>query len=235
LYSGPANWHACPENPDLLCGFLKVPTDYTNASAGSTTLALTKYPAQCSPEERLGAVIINYGGPGASGRAMSFQFAPKLSKRFGGRHDVISFDMRGLGHTTPNKVNCFGSARTYEEFKAHTVLEESFSLGDFGMTAALSDRERELLRSHLLRQQQEATALIEAQARVCEKTMGGEALKHMSTTTLVRDMARISEVLEGPDALINFVCSLPSRSIYSRSPGSTVSSEARMEVWQAHT
>lgn len=56
-----------------------------------------------------------------------------------------------------------------------------------------------------MEQQKQALALEEAQAIVCRKTMGAEALGYMSTTTTIYDMEEISRVLEGEDALINFV------------------------------
>jgi hypothetical protein len=56
----------------------------------------------------------------------------------------------------------------------------------------------------LLQQQKEALRLMELQAGVCDVEMGGEVLKWMGTTTLIRDMEYLKNVIDGEDALINF-------------------------------
>ncbi|KAF9466084.1 TAP-like protein-domain-containing protein [Collybia nuda] len=189
------DWKPCAENHKFLCGYLNVPTDYSNPSLGTSRLALTKYPANCSTSERLGIVITNYGGPGGPGRDISFQHASEAQQQTGGRYDIISFDQRGLGHSIP-KVDCFGSALSYEVFKANTVHETTFSVPKDPFSSSG--------KGILVEQQKQALALEEAQATVCGNTMGAETLGYMSTTTTIYDMEEISRVLEGKDALINF-------------------------------
>jgi pimeloyl-ACP methyl ester carboxylesterase len=121
---------------------------------------------------------------------------PTVLKQTGNKYDIISFDQRGLGHSTP-KVNCFGSARSYEAFKANTVFETTFSVPEDPFSPAG--------RAVMIEQQKEVLALEEVQATVCANTMGGKVLGYMSTTTTIYDMEEISRVLEGADALINFV------------------------------
>ncbi|KAJ7729753.1 hypothetical protein B0H16DRAFT_1586232 [Mycena metata] len=193
--SSPIHWQPCFEDPSFLCGYLEVPTDYDNSSAGTSTLALSKYPATCPESERLGIIITNYGGPGAPGRQASFLGAARLQNLTGNRHDIISFDQRGLGRSTP-KVNCFSSSLKYEMFKTNTVFETTFSVPKDPFSAAG--------RAVLVEQQKEALALEETQGAMCAETIGAEALGFMSTTTTIYDMEEISRVLEGEDALINF-------------------------------
>ncbi|KAJ7143677.1 hypothetical protein C8R44DRAFT_758636 [Mycena epipterygia] len=196
LHSVPAiNWQPCREDASFLCGYLEVPTDYENPSAGTSKLALTNYPATCPESERLGIILTNYGGPGVPGRDASFGAGPRLQNLTGNRHDIISFDQRGLGHSLP-KVNCFGSALRYQMFKSNTVFETTFSVPKNPFSAEG--------RAVLIEQQKEALALEETQGALCAETMGGEALGYMSTTTTVYDMEEISRVLVGGDALINF-------------------------------
>lgn len=122
--------------------------------------------------------------------------APKVQHQTGGRYDIISFDQRGLGHSIP-KVNCFGSAHSYETFQANTVFETTFSVP--------KDPFSPPGKAVLVEQQKQALALEEAQATVCRNRMDVEALGYMSTTTTIYDMEEISRLLEGEDALINFV------------------------------
>ncbi|KAF7324929.1 hypothetical protein MKEN_00535200 [Mycena kentingensis (nom. inval.)] len=205
-------WAPCREDASFQCGYLHVPTDYSNASVGPSRLALTKLPASCAASERLGSILTNvryllleaslllilarkYGGPGVSGRSASFGTARRIQDMTGSRHDIISFDQRGLGHSTP-RVNCFNSSLRYQTFKSNTVFETTFSVPNNPASAAG--------RAVLVEQQIEALALEEAQAMVCAETMGAEALGYMSTTTTVYDMEEISRVLEEEKAPINF-------------------------------
>ncbi|KAJ7621033.1 TAP-like protein-domain-containing protein [Roridomyces roridus] len=191
----PIAWSPCREDASFLCGYLEVPTDYKDPSAGTSKLALTKYPATCPESENLGIIITNYGGPGVPGRDASFGEAPNIRKLVGNRHDIISFDQRGLGHSLP-KVNCFGTAANYQRFKANTVFETTFSVPEDPFSPEG--------RAVLVEQQKEALALEDAQGALCGSTMGAEALGYMSTTTTIYDMEEISRVLVGEDALINF-------------------------------
>ncbi|KAJ7148751.1 TAP-like protein-domain-containing protein [Mycena crocata] len=189
------DWQPCHEDPSFLCGYLDVPTDYDNPSAGTSRLALTNYPATCAKSERLGIIITNFGGPGVPGRSASFTSGLRIQNFTGNRHDIISFDQRGLGHSLP-KVNCFGSALKYQMFQTNTVFETTFSVPPNPFS-----REG---RAVLIEQQKEALALEETQGALCEETMGAEMLGFMSTTTTIYDMEEISRVLEGENALINF-------------------------------
>lgn len=111
-----------------------------------------------------------------------------------GRYDTIGFDPRGIRSTLP-LVNCFGSALNYELFKAGTVLERGFDLAP--------DPTSDEGKLHLLDQHRQLLALQEAEFNVCAETMGDE-LRYMGTSTVVRDIAEIVRVLDGPEARINF-------------------------------
>jgi pimeloyl-ACP methyl ester carboxylesterase len=137
-----------------------------------------------------------YGGPGVPGRDASFGSARRIQNLTGNRHDIISFDQRGLGHSLP-KVDCFGSALRYQQFKSNTVFETTFSVP--------KDPFSDAGKAVLVEQQKEALALEETQGALCAETMGAETLGFMSTTTTIYDMEEISRVLVGGDALLNFV------------------------------
>ncbi|KAF5628779.1 tripeptidyl aminopeptidase [Fusarium tjaetaba] len=106
-------------NEAFECGNLTVPLDYTGKySSNTTTLNLIKLKAtEKSPK---GSIILNFGGPGASGiddlRAYTREDASRL---VGGQYDLISFDPRGTGKTlVPPSGEGFPSQMLKELFYA---------------------------------------------------------------------------------------------------------------------
>ncbi len=163
---------------------------------GVTKLSVSKIPATVSKKDRLGSVMANYGGPGVPGRSASFTLGRNLFGAIGGRYDLISWDGRGLGRTVPN-VQCHSSAAVAAVYKANTVLESTFEVP--------TDPFSKEGRGSLIEQQKEALGLIQGQAEICGESLGADVLKYMGTTTLIKDMERLSEALEGKDAPINFI------------------------------
>ncbi|WP_051830237.1 MULTISPECIES: alpha/beta hydrolase [Streptomyces] len=114
FYGQQITWAACPADPKaaeakidisgLQCGRLHVPLDYTNPATDAIDLALIRYPA-AKPDQRVGSLMVNPGGPGGSGVEMvkygTKDFAGALHDRF----DVIGFDPRGTGDSSP--VVCY--------------------------------------------------------------------------------------------------------------------------------
>ncbi|KZT58681.1 hypothetical protein CALCODRAFT_482144 [Calocera cornea HHB12733] len=63
---GTVRWRLCGPGPEIAeCGFIIVPTDYHDPSAGTTKIALGRVNATASP--RKGMVIFGAGGPGGAG------------------------------------------------------------------------------------------------------------------------------------------------------------------------
>ena len=75
----------------------------------------------------------------------------------------------------------------------NTVLDRGYDVGP-----NLTDP---FTRDHLIQQQRDADALLEAQFKICAKNMGDQ-LKYMGTTNVARDIAYITSLLEGEDALM---------------------------------
>ncbi|MFF3399903.1 alpha/beta hydrolase [Streptomyces sp. NPDC002659] len=99
-------WADCGEGsvPGAQCAQMEVPLDWTKPGGKKITLALSKLPA-LDKENRIGPLLFNPGGPGGSGMgavaysdllAIAPEFAP-LRQRF----DLIGFDPRGVGQSTP--------------------------------------------------------------------------------------------------------------------------------------
>jgi pimeloyl-ACP methyl ester carboxylesterase len=81
-----------------------VPVDYSRPNAATMRVAVTRKPASGA---RRGALIVNPGGPGASG----IDYAQGSTETFAGvtsHFDLVSFDPRGVGGSRP--VRCVSSA-----------------------------------------------------------------------------------------------------------------------------
>ncbi|MBO1415126.1 alpha/beta hydrolase [Streptomyces sp. FH025] len=131
FYGQQIGWGSCPsdgtaEGEDeadlstMRCGKLHVPLDYAHPAADAIDLALVKYPA-AKPDQRIGSLMVNPGGPGGSGvdmvRSGAKEFAGALHDRF----DVIGFDPRGTGASSP--VLCLDDKRRDEQSQVDEPLD----------------------------------------------------------------------------------------------------------------
>ncbi|GAA1011895.1 alpha/beta hydrolase [Streptomyces thermogriseus] len=102
FYGQKVTWSACeagtPE--DLQCGKVTVPLDYARPEAGTLDLALARYRAT-GPSR--GSVLLNFGGPGVSG-VTELAFDGRRFMDLAEGYDVVSFDPRGVGRSSP--VSC---------------------------------------------------------------------------------------------------------------------------------
>ena len=92
-------WSACYQIYE--CGDLVVPLDYSDSGGATTTIGLVRIPASISPS--LGPLIMNFGGPGASGTEIVYLYGSTWEWAFP-EFDVIGFDPRGVG--VSEQVNC---------------------------------------------------------------------------------------------------------------------------------
>lgn len=111
----PITWKPCItgfEDGDE-CGTMKVPFDYSNPSIGEFTLHLRRHPAQV-PEERIGSLLVNPGGPGFGGIFLAEQASSYYSSAITDHFDIVAWDPRGTGESTPF-VDCIDN---YDEYFA---------------------------------------------------------------------------------------------------------------------
>ena len=91
-------WSAC--GPGLECGFVDVPADYRDPGAGTLRIAVNVHRARV-PQQRIGYLLVNPGGPGGSGVEMVMGAADFFTAEVLDRFDVIGFDPRGVGFSDP--------------------------------------------------------------------------------------------------------------------------------------
>ncbi|GGJ33134.1 peptidase [Streptomyces brasiliensis] len=94
-------WKKCgtTDYPTLQCGSLKVPLDHANPHGKQITLALSRVPHTAKTSQ--GPLLVNPGGPGGSGLTLAGFVASALPKTVAAQYDVIGFDPRGVGDSTP--------------------------------------------------------------------------------------------------------------------------------------
>ena len=101
------SWGACPADvpvPSLQCATLDVPLDYRNPDGTKIQLTISRLKSE-NPAKRRGVLLTNPGGPGGPGLTFPAALAQiGLPKSVLDAYDVIGFDPRGIGHSTP--VTC---------------------------------------------------------------------------------------------------------------------------------
>ncbi|MFC5661864.1 alpha/beta hydrolase [Kitasatospora misakiensis] len=120
FYGQKLAWAACQDDPKtekidesaVQCAALKVPLDYANPTGDTLDVAVVRSPAG-KPDQRIGSVVIDPGGPGGSGVRMIQRSPKQFEGAVGERYDTVGFDPRGVGGTAP--VNCLDD-RTRDEW-----------------------------------------------------------------------------------------------------------------------
>ena len=112
VYNQTIDWKDCSDGTtSFQCGTVTVPLDYDHPDGQTITIALKKLPASDGNAEH-GSLFFNPGGPGASG-VEAMTSAPRVSEELRAAYDIIGFDPRGVGQSTP--ITCW----TNDEIKQH--------------------------------------------------------------------------------------------------------------------
>lgn len=173
LYQQQLEWESCGRG-GFECTTIEVPLDYDDADGATIELAVIRLPA-LDQDRRLGSLLLNPGGPGGSGVDYA-RYAPLLLGRTLRQHyDVIGFDPRGVGQSTP--ITCQSDADRDELRAADGVPDDP-------------EEEAELL------------DLAEKFAQACAER-NGELLGHVSTVEAARDMDVLRGVLG--DTQLNYL------------------------------
>ena len=102
FYGQVLTWESCGEG--IQCSTAEAPLDWADPARDSIELALSRQVATGS--DRLGSLLVNPGGPGASGRDLiidSVDFA--TSERLQSSYDIVGFDPRGVGASSA--ISCY--------------------------------------------------------------------------------------------------------------------------------
>lgn len=115
------SWRSCPFFDEIDCATLRVPMDYDNPNGNSITLALAR--SQARGTDNIRRVLTNPGGPGGSGIQFLLQItaAGQFPAGFRDRVELITFDPRGIGFSTP--VSCAPSSIGELDFYALSAEE----------------------------------------------------------------------------------------------------------------
>ncbi|NUP02651.1 MAG: alpha/beta fold hydrolase, partial [Nonomuraea sp.] len=156
------------QDSSVRCGKLAVPLDYARPDGDKIELALIKLPAT-DPKKRLGSMVFNFGGPGASGVDTLDQAAKALTA-LRGHYDLVSFDPRGVERSAG--VRC-GDGAEMDKFTALDTLPSN---------------------EQTHRESQDANKEF---AELCQKN-SGKILPYVGTVNAARDMDRIRAAVGDP-------------------------------------
>ncbi|MGD9986247.1 alpha/beta hydrolase [Pseudonocardia sp.] len=145
--------------PGLDCATLTVPLDYSEPDGRVAKVAVLRHRTTATAR-RVGSLVVNPGGPGGSGMALAAQFGAAQQD---GPFDVVGFDPRGVGASTP-AIDCM-TDREIDEQRAETDVDVS--------PAAVARLDEENRRDA---------------ARCVERSGGADVIAHSGTRDVARDM-----------------------------------------------
>lgn len=172
--AGQVQWGSCDpvigdtsDIPTARCAMVPVPVDYDHPGPAQAQLAVIRIPAT---GKRIGSLLINPGGPGASAVETVASLGEVLEDTPIGDHfDLVGFDPRGVGHSTP-ELRC----RTDAEFDAF----RREPMADFSPAGV----------AHI-------DAVNQQLARQCADRMGTAFLANVGTASAARDMDMVRQAL----------------------------------------
>ncbi|WP_327327960.1 alpha/beta hydrolase [Streptomyces sp. NBC_01210] len=170
------SWHTCAaptpaqgtsEAPGgaWQCATLKAPLDYAKPDGETINVALIRAKAK-DQDRRIGSLLFNFGGPGASGVSI----LPSLGNEFqtlNSRYDLVSFDPRGVGESSG--VTCLSDKEI-----------DAYYAGDGSPNDATRLKD--------------AAEFGKKYIQGCERN-SGKVLSHVDTVSAARDMDLMREVL----------------------------------------
>ena len=152
----PIEWTQFNDAVDV--GTLAVPVDYDDPAGPTFDLHVARYNA-LDQENKIGTLLVNPGGPGFGGSVLAVQAADIYDRALRDRFDIIGWDPRGTGATTP-VIDCVDD---YDQYFA-------------GDDTPQSDAER-----------QQIVATDAEFADGCEQRSGA-IIQHVGTNDSARDM-----------------------------------------------
>ncbi|MFH9419943.1 alpha/beta hydrolase [Streptomyces sp. NPDC017529] len=141
------------------CATMRVPLDYDAPSAATDLKLAVSRKKATGPGSRIGSLLVNPGGPGASAIGYLQQYAPQPDA-VRARYDMVAVDPRGVARSEP--VTCLSNAQ----------------MDDYTRIDQTPDSDAEVDR---------LTSALRGFAQGC-RTRSGARLGHVSTAESARDM-----------------------------------------------
>ncbi|KAF2191628.1 hypothetical protein K469DRAFT_654738 [Zopfia rhizophila CBS 207.26] len=166
-------WTPCFDQ--FTCTVLDVPLDYEDESVGTVGIAFVRWSTN-STSNSTQDILVNPGGPGASGVQLLIGGLSTLHQIVGTDYNIVGFDPRGVNNSGPD-LSCFsgqeGTFRLYDE--------------DFGYPTDVNDTKA------LMRTWKEAGAF----GDWCSQVHSGEnsTAKYANTVATATDMLHYTELL----------------------------------------
>ncbi|MEV7867173.1 alpha/beta hydrolase [Streptomyces sp. NPDC088124] len=168
-------WGSCPEDvvaeaapTELQCATVPVPVDYADPGSPRIDLMISRL-ASTKPDKRRGTLMLNPGGPGGSGLALSALLVKRgLPASVLDSYDLIGMDTRGIGHSAP--VSC-----GFTPDGPHTANIPPYAVDDAAVVAQAK--------------------VAEQVAGQCASHDRDGLLRHLTTANTARDLDRIRAAL----------------------------------------
>ncbi|HUR75962.1 MAG TPA: alpha/beta fold hydrolase, partial [Sporichthya sp.] len=110
-------WTTC--SGTFQCAKIKVPVDYAQPDGPSLNLAVTRL--RTAGPKRLGSLVLNPGGPGASGVDYLQHAYTAITEPVRSAYDLVSFDPRGVGNSKP--IDCVTDRQLDEFLSADVTMD----------------------------------------------------------------------------------------------------------------
>jgi pimeloyl-ACP methyl ester carboxylesterase len=166
------NWQDC--GGGYQCANLEVPRDYRHRHGATFNLGIIRLPAQ---GERLGALFVNFGGPGGDAVDTVHAIGAALFGAVNDHFDIVAVDPRGVTETQPS-VDCHANQETQGIYSKPFVTP--FNLDKDALIA----KDRQYIQQ-------------------CIDQNGTDVLRYISTVNTARDMDRVRAAMG--DSRLNYL------------------------------
>ncbi len=171
-------YHDC--DGSFKCARLLLPMDWLNEdNPNNVTIAIRKLPAVVDEDDPTfgGTIFAQPGGPAAPGTRYGLGRGPVLQDAFdkpGKKHyEMLSFDIRGVGHSTP-KIDCFPGMLSYMR-TAETLVKGPLDLYPEALPFTIAEAKADWWQCHKVH---------------------GEFLSYVGTPNVARDMVAMIDKIE---------------------------------------